>query len=225
MATSVLVCGITQSDVAIHFTSSILRMQSDLAATPNVKVDFEFFRTVNEALTYFHAQKRFDRLVVIDGQMSVDPSFILHQDTSKDFIVPSYPMRTFDWDRIKNKILDTDEPLSHVGIVYNYDPAKAIPQPGGIHVKISPGSAVQLKIFNISRKVIDDILKVHGDSVCASDKVAIYNEGVVNGVYCTQDERFATLWNGPIYADIIAKTKNVGPFDFSGVVGNRKQLR
>jgi len=221
---SLLVCGITQSDVAIHFTSSILRMQSELASTPNLKVDFEFFTSVNEALTYFHKQKHFDRCVVIDGQMSVDPGFILHQDLSKDFVIASYPLRTYDWDRIKTKLCESNESLSHVGVVYNYDPVTAIPQPGGTHVKLAPETRnIQMKIFHISRVVIDTILQSsnpHGDS-----RVPIYNEGVIDGRVCTPDEHFAALWGGPIYADILAKTKNVGPFDFSGVVGNRKQLR
>jgi hypothetical protein len=224
--TSVLLCGISSADVTIHFTSSILRMQTELMRTPGVNVSFEFFRTVDDALTHFHSATTCDACVVIDGQLSVEPGFVLEHDAAKPFTVASYPLRTVDWERIRSKITTSSEPASHVGIKYNYDPTLATPEPGGAHLKIPAHSEVQLKIFKITRDALDTIINKHKEEVQGEDgSLAIYTTGIVNGKKLSPDQRFIHLWGDPLYADVSRKTKNVGPYDFTGAVGNHRQLR
>ena len=226
MTGSVLLCGISSGDVTIHFASSILRMQTELVRTQKVNVNFEFFQTVNDALTYFHQKTTCDVCVVIDGQMSVEPGFILQHDMSKPVVVASYPLRMVDWDRVRAKLVDSDEPPSHVGIRYNYDPAIATPEPGGAYLKLEQNAEVQLKIFKITRAALDSIIARHGNEVQSAEKeLVIYSEGVIDDHKVTADQRFVRLWGEPLYADVTHHTKNVGPFDFTGVVGNQKQLR
>lgn len=227
MTTSVLLCGITSGDVTIHFTSSILRMQTELMRTPGVTVSFEFFNTVNEALTHFHTKTTCTVCVVIDGQLCVDPGFVLEHDPSKPFVVASYPLRTVDWERVKEKIVDSAEPASHVGVKYNYDPTNAIPEPGGTYMKLPALSDVQLKIFKITRAALDSIIEKHKDLVQGDDEgnLVIYTDGILDGKKVSPDQRLIHLWGEPLYADILRKTKNVGPYDFSGCVGSQRQLR
>ena len=228
--TSVFVCGITQVDVSVHFTSSLLTMQSKLVQTPGVSVEFEFFTTVNEALTYFHKQGRFDVCVVIDGNMSVDPEFILQHDLTKPLVVASYPMKNIDWERVRSKITHATEQLSRVGMTYNYDPETATPEPGGVYVKLGgEGSKMQYpkyKIFKITKAAIDTLIDAHGDAVRDKNgSLLLYSDGILDGVYVSPDDRLTNLWSQPIYADISSKTINMGPFDYTGAVGNRKELR
>lgn len=217
---SVLVCGITQADVSMHFTSCILRMQAELARTPHAFVDFEFFRSVNDALTYFQKETRFDVLVVVDGQTSVDAEFLLRHDPTKDFVIASYPLRDIDWGRVKEKMVDNKigEPITSIGITYNYEPESAAPEAGGTYVKLPPNADVQLKIFKITRKVLNSILEKH-------PLVILHTDGILDGKPIPADQRFVQLWGECVYADITTKTKNVGPYDFSGIAGNRKKIR
>ena len=223
---SVLLCGITNADVTIHFTSSILRMQTEMTRTPGVSVSFEFFRSVNDALTHFHKNTRDDVCVVIDGQLSVETGFVLQHDLSKPFVVASYPLRTVDWDRVRAKVTDSEESASHVGIKYNYDPALTTPEPGGTYVKIPPDAEVQLKIFKITREVLSSIIERHAPEVLGQDgDVVVYSDGIIDGQRVSPDQRFVRLWGNPIYANVSEKPKNVGPYDFTGAVGNQRQLR
>lgn len=224
--TSILLCGISTADVTIHFTSSILRMQTELMRTPGTNISFEFFGTVDEALTHFHTATQCDACVVIDGKLSVEPGFIFDNDASKPFTVASYPLRTVDWERVRAKIVDSQEPAAHVGVTYNYDPTLATPEPGGTHMKIPANAEVQLKMFKITRHALDSIIDKHKDEVQGEDgRLAIYTAAIVNGKKLSPDQRFVHLWGEPIYADISRKTKNVGPYDFTGAVGNQRQLR
>lgn len=220
---SVLVCGITASDVAIHFTSSLLRMQSELARSPGASVNFEFFLTVNDALKQFANSPHFDVCVIVDGQMAVDSRFILTHDATKHFVVASYPVRTIDWDRVRAKATENSaEAPDHTGITYNYDPAVGIPEPGGTHLKLPARTPVQLKIFKITRHAMDTML-----TACPQPAPAfvMHSAGIEGGVGMTADEWLCDLWGDAIHADIVAKTMNIGPYDFTGTVGLRKQLR
>ena len=224
--TSILVCGITDVDVSIQFTSALIQMQTELVRTSGVAVEFEFFTNVNEALTFFHKQGRFDACVVMDGRMAVDPAFMLRHDATKPLVVASYPLKSIDWDRVRTTIAHTTETPSHVGMKYNYDPAKAIPEPGCAYVQLEANSKVQFKIFKITKEAVDSIIETHGDTVLAEDgSLLFYSHAIVDGVMMSPDERFVNLWGRPLYADITSKTQNMGPFDFTGAVGNRKQLR
>jgi hypothetical protein len=224
--TSILVCGITSGDVTIHFTSSILKMQTELMRTPGVNISFEFFGTVDEALTHFHTNTKCDACVIIDEKLSVDPGFIFDNDASKQFTVASYPLRTVDWERVRAKIVDSREPAEHVGVTYNYDPTLATPEPGGTHVKIPAHSDVQLKIFKLTRTGLDSIIARNNDAVRGNDgRLALYSACIIDGKKLSPDQRLVHLWGEPIYADISRRTKNVGPYDFTGTVGNQRQLR
>jgi hypothetical protein len=222
MPTSVLVCGITQSDVAIHFTSSLLRMQTDLARTPDVAVNFEFFLTINDALKYFAEAPHFDVCVLIDGQMAVDPHFILHHDLDKHVVVASYPIRKIDWDRVRAKAHVTTEPAQHTGITYNYDPRRGEAEPGGKYLRLPARTPVQLKIFKLTRHALETMLQKCPQP---GPNFVLHTGGVEESVGMTADERVCHLWGDAIYADITAKTQNIGPFDFTGTVGLRKRLR
>ena len=226
MTYSIILCGITSADVTIHFTSSILRMQTELMRTPGVNISFEFFGTVDEALTHFHTATQCDACVIIDGKLSVEPGFIFDTDPSKPFTVASYPLRTVDWERVRAKIVDSQEPASHVGITYNYDPTLATPEPGGTYMKIPAYADVQLKIFKITRTGLDSIIEKHKETVQGDDgRLVLYTAGIIDGKKLSPDQRLVYLWGEPIYADISRKTKNVGPYDFTGTVGNQRQLR
>lgn len=221
MATSVLVCGITQSDVSIHFTSGMLRMQTELSRTPGLMVEFEFFLTINDALAYFESSEKHDLCIIIDAQMSVESGFILKNDPTKDFVVASYPLRQIDWDRLKERIVDGTEPVSQVGITYNYDPANSVPERGGCYVRLKKGTYAQLKIFKITKKAIQKLAETHG-------KLPWYVDGIIDGQRLSPDQRLCQLWEASgetIYADIVHKTINIGPYDYVGCVGTRKQLR
>ena len=227
MPTSVLVCGITNSDVAIHFTSSLLRMQTELARTPDVAVNFEFFLTINDALKYFAESPQFDVCVLIDGQMAVEPSFVLQHDVSKHLVVASYPIRKIDWDRVRAKATattahDTAEPVQCAGTTYNYDPRHGEAEPGGRYLRLPARTPVQLKIFKLTRHALETMLRA-----CPQPGPAfvLHASGVEDAVGMTADARLCHLWGDAIYADITAKTQNIGPYDFTGTVGLRKRLR
>ena len=223
---SILVCGITSADVTIHFASSIIQMQTELGRTPDVAVTFEFFKTVDEALTHFHRDTQCDVCVVIDGQLGVTHGFILRNDMSKPCVVASYPLRIIDWARVREKLVDSGEPSSHVGMRYNYDPAQAIPEPGGKLLRILPGSEVQFKMFKITRDALNSLITRHKDTVQGdSGDLVIFSGGIIDGKKVTADQRFVRLWGESLYADISEMTKNAGPYDFVGAVGNQKQLR
>lgn len=225
MPTSVLVCGITPSDVAIHFTSSMLRMQTELARTLDAAVNFEFFVTVNDALKFFADSPQFDVCVILDGQMSVEPSFILQHDLTKHVVVASYPIRKIDWDRVRTKALATGpagEPPQCTGITYNYDPRRGDPEAGGKYLRLPARTPVQLKIFKITRHALDTML---ASCPQPGPDFVLHAAGVEDTVGMTADARLCHLWGDVVYADITAKTQNIGPFDFSGTVGLRKRLR
>jgi hypothetical protein len=115
-------------------------------------------------------------------------------------------------------MVDSQEPSSHVGIKYNYDPSLA--ESSGKFLKISPDADVQFKIFKITRAALTSMIER-----TETGDVVVYTEGIHDGKKESPDQRFMRLWGDVVYADITQKTKNVGPFDFAGIVGNQKQLR
>lgn len=223
--THVLIAGITeQGDVSIQFTSGIMKIQSQLAKTPDIRLAFEFFTNPNDAASYFLRNKHLDVLVILDTKMSVDPAFLLHHDLSKPFVVPSYPLRNIDWDRVRTHLPNAPDGTDHLaGVTYNYDLETAVPIPGMTYVKIKKA---QLRACKFTRAFFDTLQTEHPD-IFAEDgsSVALWADAIMDGRRVTADDRVCALWNRDIYADITCQTGNTGLVDYTGCVGTRVSLR
>ena len=105
---SVLVAGIVDETytTSVNFATMMIRLQQRLAVGGDSvrPVQFEFFISVKHAIDHFKKTTA-SLLVVLDATMSIDPEFILcpHEH---DIVVPAYPMRTLDWTRVANHVLD-----------------------------------------------------------------------------------------------------------------------
>jgi hypothetical protein len=194
---SVLVAGIVDETytTSVNFATMMIRLQQRLAVGGDSvrPVQFEFFISVKHAIDHFKKTTA-SRLVVLDATMSIDPEFILcpHEH---DIVVPVYPMRTLDWTRVANHVLDggaTAASARASGMSYNFSmPA----QSDLIDGRYLQCDASQIRIFSISRDAVDTF-------------IASYN---------TETSSF----DGPVMLDIKYSVTTSGAYDFAGCVGNR----
>lgn len=224
-----LVAGITEHEVTTAFVSSIMKMQQIMTTRPGISVGFEFFASVNKALTHFDKAKEFDALVLVDGNMSVDHDFLLNEDADRDFVVASYAIRTLDWDRAREKLVDPEctEPPEYTATTYNFDTATGHGDTltsSAMYIK-NP-TILQAKVCRLTRRVLDTIVEKHADVVRSDDgTIVAHAPAILDGRALDADQALLTLWGGDVFVDISAKTQNMGALDYTGCVGQRKVLR
>jgi hypothetical protein len=225
MPNTILVAAITNGgqECTLGFCTTLLRLQIELGKTPDTHVTVEFFKTLDDALMAFRTLTRFDVLSVIETHMSCDPSFLTTPPPElMPFVVGIYPEPTIDWKRVKHEILSTHEPSREVGNVYN---AKL---PDGVHAndEYAGIDAAGLKIFKITRGVLEDIVARHGHEVITDDDMlALAIPGIVNGKLVGAHERVCFMWGKGVAADLRSKCSSFGPIAFTGCVGRRGQIR
>lgn len=210
-----IACISAGGDVSIALTVSMLNMQTELSqgnATPAIR----FFRDVNAAIDFFHATKEFGRLVVVDGQTAAPPAFMLDTSTAADFVVGVYPLEGIDWDRVEKNMAHTTEDPRNVGHVYNVTPGAHV---GGGGKFVEVHGVKDMRVFRITRRVVDAIMEKHGD------QVVFFAPGTVDGVRMGPAQRLCALWGERTVADIHNMCKNTVRTEYAGCVGVRAVLR
>lgn len=222
----VLIAGISPTgETTLEFAAGMLRFQSELLREPNVQAAFEIFRTIDDALSYFHVNsEELDICVCINTNMFIDTAFLTKHDMTKPFVVGVYAIPgKIDWERVTEKITSSAEDLPLIGNVYNIDLAKATPA-AGTYLQVS---RAQLGIFKLTRDGLNDLIQRHKSDILSDDgkTLVLHAPCIYKGKALTADERVCALWNKPLYADTSQKTRSSGPLAFTGCVGMRKTLR
>lgn len=216
-----------RSDSSLQAAVSILQLQMQLMSTSiddSFQADLRFYNTNNDALEDLYKTKDAVGLFVIHWSSGIPGPFAMKSlKSSKDFVVCVHPDGIIDWDRVRANIETTKENLEYVGMTYNVDLEKSRPDTDG-YAKIT--KIKMLDSFFVKRAVVDSIARKH-PTIISKDKQhgAFALDGVYDGKYMTGPERFMDLYGKPIYADLEHQINKLAPQDFSGVVGNRSQLR
>jgi hypothetical protein len=198
----VLIAGIVDQNytVSINFTTSLIRLQQRIATRGDhaCRVAFEFFDTVNGAFEYFSKNEQFTRLVVIDTSMSADVDFML-RDHAPQIVVPAYPKRELDWNRIGTYIRDErdasrvpDQQIAKQrGYQYNFE-LKNTELEMGRYVECRD---VQARIFSVAREKLDVVMDTY--------------------------DRDSAILKTDCHVDVSATVVNCGNYDFAGTVATR----
>ncbi|ABT14949.1 hypothetical protein NY2A_B550R [Paramecium bursaria Chlorella virus NY2A] len=211
-------------DMTLQCCVSILHLQAQLIQTQHgFQADMRFYSNINEAISDLYRSKEFSGMFVIKWSAGVPGPFAMKAWSSKhDIVVGIHPMASIDWERVKEKITSTTENIAHAGIVYNLK-LDGFPDSEGF------GKAKEIKALDvifIKRSAIDDIVKNNPGTVSDDGQhSSIFLEGVYDGVYMTEVERFVKLYGKPIYADANLQCSKSATQDYVGIVGNRSQLR
>lgn len=146
----------------ISFCASMLRFQTRLAKEPGVSASIMFFDAVTEAEKAF-AEGDYDGCVILDTRMGVSTEFLFAPPTHACEIAP-YPLPKVDWDRVSRKIGCSDETLSSVGNVYNFDPSKAVCSAGTQFTKVPRTAVTEMSVLKLRRGVLlKDVEEVYVD--------------------------------------------------------------
>jgi hypothetical protein len=191
------------AEVSMNFTEMIVTLQRQLAYTPSAPVQIEFVNSVNAALTLFERMTQHSRLLIIDGDVGCDVSFI-QKDHPIPIVVASYATRAIDWERISSYIMrqresgnvPSPEEAKAEGCIYNFEPAAR----ACISGTYLPIKKAQAKVVSLHRTAIDTFRSIY-DAATKTVEPRATDPAVV--------------------VDLSTTVKNPGPYDFAGVVGRR----
>jgi len=195
---SVLVAGIVDETytTSVNFATMMIRLQQRLATGGDhvCPVQFEFFNSAKHAIEHFKSKTTASRLVVLDATMSIDPEFIFFP-YEHGIVVPAYPMRTLDWTRVANHVLNGDATAASAraaGMTYNFGAGGQTDLVDGRYLRCD---ASQVRIFSISRDAIDTFIAAYDPETSSIET--------------------------PVMIDIKYNVTTSGAYDFAGCVGNR----
>lgn len=213
-----------RGDMTLQACVSILNLQMCLMTSTNgFQADLRFYKTNNEALTALYQEKDFKAVYIINFSTGVPGDFALKAwNSDKDIVVGIHPLATIDWDRVKENIANTAESLQNTGIVYNLSLGGILDENGYAKIK----SIKEADVMFVKREALETIVKANPTVVTKDGKhTSFFLEGVYDGVYMTGEERFAQLYDKPMFGDTARAVNKCGPCEYIGIVGNRSQVR
>jgi len=223
---NVILAIITESraDMTLQCCVSILHLQGQLISSPDgFKADMRFYNNNNEAISDLYRSPGFAGMFIINYSSGVPGQFALKACKSKhEIVLGIHPVKTIDWERVKEKITSTTEDISHTGIVYNLKLAGMPDSEGFAKVK----DVRVADVMFIKKSALDYIVQNNPGVVSKDGKhSSIFLEGVYDGEYMSAIDRFIKLYGKAIYADADLQCSKSAPQDYVGIVGNRSQLR
>jgi hypothetical protein len=182
-----------------------------------------FYKTNNEALEDLFVTKDAEGLFVVHWSTGIPGPFALKAFKSKkDVVIGVHPDGVIDWDRVRNNITSTTEALENTGMKYNVDLSGAPDSDGYAPIE----HINMLNVFFVKRIVVDSIANAHPEVISKDGKHAAFClDGIYNKKYVLGPERFMSLYKKTMYAETTHGITKLHPQDFTGVVGNRSQLR
>jgi hypothetical protein len=213
-----------RSTSSISNAIAAAKMQMSVLNKP-IQLEFRFEKTLADAIDHFHANRGFDVLVAIDNFMGYPAEFVIensieHQD--KHVISGIYPIPgVVDWERVRAKAADTQEPNSSKGHKYNVELAGADVDESGDFIKTKEAA---LSCVVIKRAAIDDIAEKHPELKHPGGIMA-HAPTIVDGRKLTADQAFCHFYGKPIFADLARPCSSFGDVSYCGVVALRNQLR
>ena len=236
---TVLFAAITdgRNETSLYFAVSAMRMQTDAALRQAVRIEFNFYETINAALNAFLAGP-YATAVVVTTRISFSAAFVHTAiESPSPFVTGVYPLPSIDWARVGAKA-DTPETPSFKGNTYNVDPVELVPVAGGYLA----ANAARLGAFVLKREVVERIAAAHpelayagrdtagpGSSGDGGGGVLFAAETIAGGRALAPDLSFCRLWTAlsgqKIMADADNPLSNFGPCEYTGCVGLRQVLR
>jgi len=215
-----------RSDSAIQTATSILHLQMQLMTTPvdqSFCADLRFYNTNNDALTDLYKSKDAAGLFVVHWSTGIPAGFAMKAfKSNKEIVIGVHPDGVIDWDRVRTNIASTTESLQNTGMNYNLDLASAPGADGYARVQ----HIRMLNVMFVKRSVVDSIAASHPEVISKNGEHAAFCvEGVFDGEFKSGPERFRSLFSKHMYADTVNGVNKLAPQDFTGVVGNRSELR
>jgi hypothetical protein len=226
MAKNILFVSVTEGRSTSSITNAIsaAKMQMGIINKP-VQLEFRYEKTLSDAIDHFYKNRGFDTLVAVDNFMGYSADFVMDNSIDhpeKHVIVGIYPIPgVVDWERIRAKAADAQEPNSTKGHAYNVELAGADVDESGDFIKVKEAA---LACVVVKRAAIDDIVEKHPELV-HDGGVMLHAPKIVDGKKLTPDQAFCRLYGKPIYADLAHPCSSFGDVSYAGVVALRKQLR
>ena len=213
-----------RSTSSISNAISAAKMQMSVLNKP-IQLEFRYEKTLSDAIDHFHKNRGFDVLVAVDNFMGYPAEFITENSLNhpdKHVISGIYPLPgVVDWERVRAKAADTQEPNASKGHAYNVELAGADVDESGDFIKVKEAA---LSCVVIKRAAIDDIAEKHPELKHAGG-IMVHAPTIVDGKKLTADQTFCHVYGKPIFADLARPCSSFGDVQYAGVVALRKQLR
>lgn len=217
-ATTIVLCLVTNGrhDASLGCAISMLRLQTELMGTQQrLHADMHVVNTLDDALNVLHTHPTAKGMVLAETTMGFDARFPLAAMRSGEpLVVASYPLPHVNWERVATQP-GGDEPPAHWGHEYNVTPvAGARPDERG-YLEVEREGA-KLGVCWVSREVTTAIAS-------KTDNFAM--PGIYDGRRMDGYQRFLSLYDGKVMADVERPASSSGPMEFGGCVGARTVLR
>lgn len=227
MSKKIVVCVIVPSErheVAILTAQSLVGLQTHMMTDPKneITVELVFVRTFDEALNFAWKSSDAHGVFVVNGNISFNPEFLVEAVRSElPVVVGTYPLPVVDWNRVKS--MPANEPVEQWGNVYNVTIERVDGKHG--YGLVSRANA-RLGIVYATRRALQDIAAAHPEIVAKTSGDACFaGPGVYDGTKMDEYERFLSLFDGDVWADIQRPGQCMAVTEFGGCVGLRSALR
>jgi hypothetical protein len=188
-------------------------------------------------LTYSFLESECDALLFIDGDHSFDPDDIVKMvESGKDLIGAIYPMKSINWNAVRNAALLGKENLEEYSGIFAVN---MLDQSQGFKVD-EPFKVLDIGtgMMFITRKVFEDlrpICKIYknnsiGSSIPFGGEVVEYFTTTINehGTLLSEDYAFCAMWRSlgnDVWAAPWVKITHAGEYNFSGYFTKTVELQ
>jgi hypothetical protein len=192
----IMVCTPCHSEVSMHYTQAVLKFQLECMKR-NILLSFSLLKSslVTQGRNlcvaeFLNHEDNYDHLLFIDSDIDFNSETIFKMlAADKDIIACPYPMKTFDtdkmWDKIhKTDMIKTQKDLLPAGYIFPIKIGKneLIMDNGVIEVTHAPTGCMLIK-----RKVIETMIEKHPE-------LEIYQPTIINGKE-TKKDNFYNLFD------------------------------
>ncbi len=183
-------------------------------------------RTRQNIVSYFLEDPTATHLLFIDADISYEPEQVLRfLQFNKEVCAGIYPLKRYNWDMLKKKMLAGYENLESAGLSYVIELKEQYQMVNGFGRVAQAGTGflmIQRKVLEaMAQKYPELKYKVLGPQG-EKDHFALFNCLIdEKGDYLSEDYSFCKRWTdmgGEIWADFQSRLNHMGPENFKGDV-------
>lgn len=218
--------------ITVSYFTSALRLR-DYCGKNGIQLSFAMpwgdalvTRARQGIAAYFLDNPSATHLLYIDADISYDPEQVQRLLAfDKDICAGIYPLKKYDWEKVRERALAGDSPLSAAGLSYVVDLKGSKDLVDGFAKVTEAGTGFLL----IKRRVFEDMARHYPELKYKvpspggeKEQYAFFNCLVdEKGTYLSEDYSFCKRWTGmggDIWADFQSRLNHMGPEIFRGDV-------
>ena len=220
-----------------HFTSA-LRLR-DHCAKNGIRLTFALpwgdalvARARQDIAAHFLEDPTATHLLFIDADISYGVDQVLRLlHFNRDVCAGLYPLKRYDWEKIKKKAREDGDRLEEAGLSYVIGLKDQYETTDGFARVEEAGTGfllIRRRVFEAMAEKYPELKYQSEDSQGPKNRTAFFNCLVdQNGVYLSEDYSFCKRWvgmGGEIWADLRSRLSHMGPEVFQGDLSRRFPL-